>query len=61
MGRGTIKRGNYVEGTMFETIENLEERLVEEKYIPERSLATALYLAWSLKKPLFLEGEPGVG
>lgn len=46
---------------MFDSIESLEERLLQEKYIPERSLATVLYLAWSLKKPLFLEGEPGVG
>ena len=61
MGRGRIKRANDAEGIMFDTIENLEARLVEEKYIPERSLATAIYLAWSLKKPLFLEGEPGVG
>jgi MoxR-like ATPase len=30
-------------------------------YIADRSLATAVYLALSLKKPLFLEGEAGVG
>ena len=30
-------------------------------YIADRSLATALYLSLSLKKPLFLEGEAGVG
>ncbi len=30
-------------------------------YIADRSLATALYLALSLKRPLFLEGEAGVG
>jgi MoxR-like ATPase len=46
---------------MFDSIEELEERLIEQRYIPERSLATVLYLAWRLKKPLFLEGEPGVG
>ena len=46
---------------MFDSIESLEKRLLQERYIPERSLATVLYLAWSLKKPLFLEGEPGVG
>ena len=49
------------EGIMFNSIESLEKDLVRERYIPERSLATVLYLAWSLKKPLFLEGEPGVG
>ena len=46
---------------MFDSIEAVELSLLKEKYIPERSLATVLYLAWSLKKPLFLEGEPGVG
>ncbi len=30
-------------------------------YVAERSLATALYLALTLKRPLFLEGEAGVG
>lgn len=30
-------------------------------YIADRSLATALYLSLSLEKPLFLEGEAGVG
>ncbi len=30
-------------------------------YIADRSLATAVYLALSLKRPLFLEGEAGVG
>ena len=30
-------------------------------YVAERSLATALYLALSLGRPLFLEGEAGVG
>jgi len=30
-------------------------------YVADRSLATALYLALSLHRPLFLEGEAGVG
>ena len=30
-------------------------------YIAERSLATALYLALKMERPLFLEGEAGVG
>lgn len=46
---------------MFDSIEAVEQGLLRENYIPDRSLATVLYLAWSLKKPLFLEGEPGVG
>ena len=30
-------------------------------YVADRALATALYLALSLGRPLFLEGEAGVG
>ena len=33
----------------------------ERRYIAERGLATSLYLALKLKRPLFLEGEAGVG
>ncbi|MCX5872215.1 MAG: MoxR family ATPase [Deltaproteobacteria bacterium] len=46
---------------MFESIESVERCLLDQKYIADRQLATVLFLAWSLKKPLFLEGEPGVG
>jgi len=46
---------------MFDSIEAVEQSLRQEKYIADRSLAVALYLACRLKKPLFLEGEPGVG
>ena len=35
--------------------------LREGDYLANRSLATALYLALSLNRPLFLEGEAGVG
>ncbi len=45
----------------FETIGKLQERLEAERYVAERGLATALYLATKLRRPLFLEGEAGVG
>ncbi len=35
--------------------------LATENYICDRRLATALFLALKLRRPLFLEGEPGVG
>jgi len=38
-------------------VNSLRERL----YIAERGLATSLYLAYKLGRPLFLEGEAGVG
>jgi MoxR-like ATPase len=35
--------------------------LGRENYVSDRRLATAVFLGLSLKRPLFLEGEPGVG
>ena len=45
----------------FETIDQLEEALLAQSYLPDRGLATALFLAMKLEKPLLLEGEAGVG
>jgi MoxR-like ATPase len=45
----------------FESIEQVVEELSAEHYIADRALATVLFLAHQLKKPIFLEGEPGVG
>ena len=46
---------------MFESIDALQAALGEQQYIAERSLTTVIYLALRLHKPLFLEGEAGVG
>jgi MoxR-like ATPase len=35
--------------------------LAAERYVCDRRLATALFLSLRLQRPLFLEGEPGVG
>ncbi|MDP2660493.1 MAG: AAA family ATPase, partial [Dehalococcoidia bacterium] len=45
----------------FASIEKVQETLREGRYITDRSLATVIYLAVSLGKPLLLEGEAGVG
>ena len=45
----------------FESIDQLESALRKQKYIAERGLSTAIYLALKLQRPLFLEGEAGVG
>ncbi|MBI3733803.1 MAG: MoxR family ATPase [Chloroflexi bacterium] len=37
------------------------QALQKHQYIAERGLATAIFLALKLRKPLFLEGEAGVG
>jgi MoxR-like ATPase len=43
------------------TIEQVQEILRGERYICDRSLATAVYLSLVMGKPLLLEGEAGVG
>ena len=45
----------------FSTIEDVQRALFAQRYITDRSLATAVYLALKRRKPLLLEGEPGVG
>jgi MoxR-like ATPase len=43
------------------SIEDVEQRLRDRKYIGDRGLATSIFLALKLEKPLFIEGEAGVG
>src|SRR3954471_7402521 len=45
----------------FDTIDALQQALEQHGYVAERGLATALYLSLKLPKPMFLEGEAGVG
>jgi MoxR-like ATPase len=42
-------------------IEELQQGLHDASYLPDRGLATALFLSLRLEKPLLLEGEAGVG
>jgi MoxR-like ATPase len=43
------------------SVDELENALREVDYLPDRGLATALFLATALEKPVLLEGEAGVG
>jgi MoxR-like ATPase len=43
------------------SVDEVIERLAAQQYVCDRRLATVLYLALTLRRPLFLEGEPGVG
>jgi MoxR-like ATPase len=45
----------------FTSIDELQSAMRQRRYIAERGLATSLYLALKLSRPLFLEGEAGVG
>lgn len=43
------------------SVEELQQRLAAQAYVADRGLATALFLALRLDRPLLLEGEAGVG
>ena len=44
-----------------DSIEETAARLLAQDYVADRRLATAVFLALKLERPLFLEGEPGTG
>lgn len=46
---------------MFASIDEVAARLHEQHYFADREIATTVFLAARLNKPLFLEGEAGVG
>ena len=46
---------------MLPSVESVAEALRTKAYIADHSLATAVFLALKLNRPLFLEGEAGVG
>ena len=48
-------------GIVFHSISDLETRLAAEHYVTDPGLATSVFLALRLRRPLFLEGEAGVG
>jgi len=43
------------------SVDELQHLLGQHHYIADRGLAVSTYLALRLQRPLFLEGEPGVG
>ena len=46
---------------VISSVEDVANALERERYIADRSLAVTLFLALRLGKPLFVEGEAGVG
>jgi MoxR-like ATPase len=44
-----------------ETIDDLRDSLASERYLVDEGLATVVYLALRIRRPLLVEGEPGVG
>ncbi|MCB0125387.1 MAG: MoxR family ATPase, partial [Caldilineaceae bacterium] len=45
----------------LQSIDDVQRQLAGSNYVCERSLATAIFLSLKLQRPLFLEGEAGVG
>ena len=45
----------------METVDDVRDALAEHQYLADEGLATAIFLALRLKRPLLLEGEAGVG
>ncbi len=46
---------------MFASIDDVIEKLAAQRYICDRRLATVVYLACELRKPILVEGPAGVG
>jgi MoxR-like ATPase len=46
---------------MFDSIEEVQRAMERDRYICDRGLATVLYLALKLEKPVLIEGGADVG
>jgi MoxR-like ATPase len=46
---------------MFESVEDVKKRLEEQQYICDKNIATVVFLATKLEKPVLVEGPAGVG
>lgn len=46
---------------MFESVDDVISKFSEQKYICNRQIATVVYLASQLRKPILVEGPAGVG
>src|SRR5262249_58310818 len=54
--------GREIEGEeMFETVEDVQKRLLDQGYIADKNIATVVFLASKLSKPILIEGPAGVG
>ncbi len=46
---------------MFDTVEEVQKRLLEQRYIAGKNIGTVVFLALKLNKPVLVEGPAGVG
>jgi len=47
--------------TSIASVSELQQRLAKQHYVADRGLAVSLFLSMKLQRPLFVEGEAGVG
>jgi len=47
--------------TVPDTVEDVQKGLADNEYLADEGLATSIFLALRLQRPLLLEGEAGVG
>jgi MoxR-like ATPase len=67
-GENTLGKGVFPAPTFpydprmaFGSVEDVEQALADQSYLPDRGLATAIFLTVAMGRPLLLEGEAGVG
>ena len=46
---------------MFTSIDDVQSRLTAQQYVSNRKLATVVFLATRMNKPILVEGPAGVG
>jgi MoxR-like ATPase len=46
---------------VIEAVREIQDRLEGQHYVTDRAIATTVYLAMQLKKPVLIEGQAGVG
>src|SRR6185436_1410757 len=53
--------GGILQSTLPGSISELQQQLAAQHYVADQGLAVSLFLALRLRRPIFLEGEAGVG
>jgi MoxR-like ATPase len=57
----TNTEDTVVDGAVFTNLDEVEPRLATQDYVSDRKLATVVFLATRLNKPILVEGPAGVG
>src|SRR5262249_19256391 len=63
-GAGTASSKPIIESelhTLLPQIAEIQRQLEDQHYVTDRAIATTIYLAMKLRKPVLIEGQAGVG